>query len=226
MNFRESFIGSIPILTGVTFDELNDTAGAIATMFVQNLPSANATMFIERVSNAIGGAAGQRLGNGSEQMMCIRQLLLRNINQSDVAMVIRGLMTVQRGIRSLNRIADFLYRYRMNTQFTFPRDCVRRFVELNFCARCTRRIPPLCSNTCGALFRGCLSPYYTVLSRQFDVLWNVSRQVLRVTNNTLENLFMNQRSLVNTAQIVSISLSKKFWVLQQFEAFFTRKLVL
>ena len=206
MNFRESFIGSIPTVRGVTFDELNATVGAIAIQFVQNLPSANATMFIERVSNAIGEAAGQLLGNGSQQVMCVRQLILNNLNRSDVAVLIRGLMMVQRGIRTLDRIADFLYRYRMNTEFTFPRDCVRRFIELNFCARCTRRIPPLCSNTCGALFRGCLSPYYTVLSRQFDILWNVSRQVLRITNNTLQDLFMNERSLVDTVQIVSTSL--------------------
>ena len=188
----------------VTFQQLNAATGGILTNFVQNLQAANVTQFINSVSNALGGAAGQLLSGGSQDVqMCVRQLIVSNINQTDTAILIRGLVTVQRALNSLDRIADFLYRYRMNTEFTFPDNCVQRFVELNFCARCTRRIPPLCSNTCGALFHGCLSPYYTVLSRQFDLLWNVSRQVLRITNNTLQTLFMNERNLIDGTQLVS-----------------------
>ena len=145
------------------------------------------------------------LGGGDQDVqMCVRRFITNNVNQSDIAIIVRGLMRVQRALNSLDRIADFLYRYRMNTEFRFPQGCVRRFVELNFCARCTRRIPPLCSNTCGALYRGCLSPYYTVLSRQFDILFNVSRQVLRITNNTLQDLFANERNLIEfNIQVVS-----------------------
>ena len=205
MYFRNSFIGSLPMFNGaVSFDQLNAVAGTAIMEFVENLQTANVSQFISNVNNAIGGAAGQLLSGGDQAVqMCVRQFIVNSINQSDIAILIRGLMTVQRALNSLDRIADFLYRYRMNTVFRFPQDCVQRFVELNFCARCTRRIPPLCSNTCGALFRGCLSPYYTVLSRQFDILFNVSRQVLRITNNTLQTLFTNERNLINIVQVVS-----------------------
>ena len=205
MYFRSSFIGSLPTFNGaVSFQQLNAVAGTIIMGFVENLQTANVSQFISSVNNAIGGAAGLLLGGGNQNVqMCVRQFIVNSVNQSDIAVLIRGLMTVQRALISLDRISDFLYRYRMNTVFRFPQDCVRRFVELNFCARCTRRIPPLCSNTCGALFRGCLSPYYTVLSRQFDILFNVSRQVLRITNNTLQILFTNERNLINIVQVVS-----------------------
>lgn len=205
MHFRDSFIGSLPMIRGaVGFEQLNATAGTTIMGFVENLQTANVSQFISNVNNAIAGAAGQLLSGGNQDIrMCVRQLIVNSVNQSDIAILIHGLMTVQRALNSLDRIADFLYRYRMNTVFRFPQNCVQRFVELNFCARCTRRIPPLCSNTCGALFRGCLSPYYTVLSRQFDILFNVSRQVLRVTNNTLQTLFMNERNLINIVQVVS-----------------------
>ena len=158
-------------------------------------------------------AAGQHFGmegGGSETVMCVRDAILDNVNQTDLIALARGLMVVQRAVDTLDRFTDFLYRYRMNTEFTFPRDCVRRFVELNFCARCTRRSPPLCSNTCGALFRGCLSPYYTVLNRQFDLIWNVSRQVLRITNNTLQALFANERNIINIGAAVSLLIVTRF----------------
>ena len=205
MHFLGSFLGSLPTFSGtVTFDQLNAAAGPIVMQFVNNLETANVSQFIGSVNDAIGGAAGQLLGSGDQGiLMCVRQLIASSVNGSDIGILIRGLVTVQRALNSLDRISDFLYRYRMNTEFRFPRDCVRRFVELNFCARCTRRIPPLCSNTCGALFRGCLSPYYTVLSRQFDILFNVSRQVLRITNNTLQELFTNERNLIDITQVVS-----------------------
>ena len=205
MYFLNSFIGSLPSFGGVvSFDQLNIAAGTTVMQFVQNLQTANVSQFVINVNNVIAGAAGGLLSGGNQNVgMCVRQLITRNVNQSDIAIIARGLMTVQRALNSLDRIADFLYRYRMNTEFRFPQGCVRRFVELNFCARCTRRIPPLCSNTCGALYRGCLSPYYTVLSRQFDILFNVSRQVLRITNNTLQDLFANERNLIDFIQVVS-----------------------
>ena len=206
--FSESWIGSLPMLGGaINFDQLNATVGTFIEGFVENLSTTNVSQLITQISTAIGNAAGQVVAGGNQTIQaCVLRLILDNVNQTDIAILVRGLTTVQRAINSLNRIAAFLYRYRMNTEFMFPRDCVRRFVELNFCARCTRRVPPLCSNTCGALFRGCLSPYYTVLSGQFDFLWNVSRQVLRITNNTLQTLFMNERNLINLTQVVSIIL--------------------
>lgn len=205
MYFSDSFVGSLPSLPGggSSFDQLNAAIGPTIMQFVQSLQTADVSQFITNVNNAIGNAAGTLLGGGNQDtQMCVRRFIASNINQTDIAVVIRGLMNVQRALNSLDRIADFLYRYRMNTEFRFPQNCVRRFIELNFCARCTRRIPPLCSNTCGALYRGCLSPYYTVLSRQFDLLFNVSRQVLRITNNTLQDLFMNERRLIDITRAV------------------------
>ena len=206
MHFRDSFVGSLPNLNGqVDFNTLSGIVGPDIQRFIQNIETANISQIIMEVTSHVGMAVGTRFGGSNNTArLCIRNALLNNLNRSDIAAITRGLTTVKRGLVLLNRIADFLYQYRMNTNFRFPRNCVRRFVELNFCGRCTRRIPPLCSNTCGALFRGCLSPYYTVLSQQFDVLWNVSRQVLRITNSTLQTLFANERHLINLLGVVSI----------------------
>ena len=205
MFFREAFIGSLPMAPGITFDVLNGQLAPILNNFVMDLRTANASQLIEVISNTIATSAGQLVSGGNATVAaCVGDFIRDNINRTDVEDLVKGLTTVQRAVNTLDRIASFLYRYRMTTQFRFPRNCVRRFIELNFCARCTKRTPPLCSNTCGALFRGCLSPYDTVLSRQLDVLWNVSRQVLRITNSTLDSLFMNERSLLNIIQVVSV----------------------
>ena len=183
-------------------------AGPAIDNFLSNINTANATQVIMMISSAFGtSTAGELSGGDQTKVACIRDIVMNSINQTDVALLVRGLNTVQRAVTTLDKIASFLYRYRMTTEFMFPSNCIRRFVELNFCQRCTRRVPPLCSNTCGALFRGCLSPYYTVLSNQFDLLWNVSRQVLRVSNNTLQNLFTNERDLIDVPSAVSIRIN-------------------
>ena len=203
MGFRDSFVGSLPSFYGRI--DLSGIVGPYIQGFIRNIQTVNVSQTIMTIASRIGMEAGMRLGgNNDNKSMCVRNTIVNSLNQSDIAVLIRGLTTVKRSLVTLDRFADFLYRYRMNTVFRFPRNCVRRFVELNFCGRCTRRIPPLCSNMCGALFRGCLSPYYTVLSRQFDIVWNVSRQVLRITNNTLQTLFANERNLINLNSVVSM----------------------
>ena len=136
--FSESWVSSLPMLgSTINFEQLNATVGTIIQGFVQNLSTINVSQLITQISTAIGTAAGQLVAGGNRTIeTCVLRLMLDNVNQTDIAILVRGLTTVQRAVNSLNRIAAFLYRYRMNTEFTFPRDCVRRFVELNFCARC------------------------------------------------------------------------------------------
>ena len=164
----------------------------------------NATQFAIDVIDNLATAAGAA-GPTRTVSMCIVSTIKSNINQSDVALIVRAIDRIRRSITVLVRATNFLYSYVANTEFTFPNNCVRRFVELNFCARCRGQTPPLCSNTCGALVRGCLSAYYTALSRQYDILWNVSRQILSITNDTLHTLFTEERQLIDHAAVVSFT---------------------
>ena len=170
-----------------------------------NTRDLNLNQVINDIVTALGNAAAQHL-NVSRDMTaetCVLNAVRNNLNQSDVELIIRALEELRRAYTVLRRSANFLIQYIEGLQIRFPRNCVRRFVELNFCARCTQKTPPLCSNMCGALVRGCLSAYYSALSRQFDILWNVSRQVVTVTNNTLQTLFLEERQLLNQDSAVS-----------------------
>ena len=166
--------------------------------------SLNLTEVFNGIVTALGEAAGQRLSRGNNNaQVCILNVVRNNLNQTDIQLVIRAIEDVRRAFTVLRRSANFFQQYVDGLQFRFPRNCVRRFVELNFCARCTQRTPPLCSNTCGALIRGCLSAYYSALSRQFDILWDVSRQIVTITNNTLRTLFFDERRVIDETAAVS-----------------------
>ena len=167
----------------------------------------NATQFtIDVLDNLANAAANGLAPTNRETSMCIVNAVKSNVNLTDVALIVRAIDRIRRAFTVIVRASSFLYSYATNTEFRFPSNCVRRFVELNFCARCRGQTPPLCSNTCGALVRGCLSSYYSALSQQFDILWNVSRQVLTITNETLHTLFNEERQLVDHAAVVSLYL--------------------
>ena len=169
-----------------------------------NTRDLNINQVVNEIITALGNAAGQRLSQNTTVQACIVNAIRNNLNQTDIELVVRAIEELRRAFTVLDRSSKFFYRYIEDLQFRFPRNCVRRFVELNFCARCTQKIPPLCSNTCGALVRGCLSAYYSALSRQFDVLWNVSQQVVMVTNSTLRTLFLEERQLIDQNTAVSV----------------------
>ena len=160
---------------------------------------------VNGIVTSFGEALLQRLNrNSTSARTCVLNALQNSLNQTDIQLVIRTIEDIRRAFTVLQRSANFFQQYVEGLQFRFPRNCVRRFVELNFCARCTQKIPPLCSNTCGALVRGCLSAYYSALSRQFDILWDVSRQVVMITNSTLQALFFDEeRQVIDQAAAVS-----------------------
>ena len=86
---------------------------------------------------------------------------------------------------------------------TILQECVTRFIDLAFCSRCVRATPPLCFNTCNALLRACYSPYYTVLNRQYNQLWNVVQRTVQVANSTVQGLLTGESVILNIDSIVS-----------------------
>ena len=213
-NFVQAFIQILSNLlrfgsVSIDFSILQSIVGATIERIPENIVidsstrNFNVTQFAVDVVTALGNAAGQALTTNLTTRGYVLNAIRNNINQTDVTLITDAIQRMRRSFTVLNSTANCLYRYAVTTQYRFPASCLRRFVELNFCARCTRQIPPLCSNTCGALLRGCLSSYYSALSRQFDILWNVSRQVLRISNETLQTVFSEERQLIDGTAAVS-----------------------
>ena len=151
----------------------------------------NVSGFLTSVTQRLEQLAAGALGGGNmTRQACIINFIRQRVNQTVVDSVLNTLGQIRRGVSSASRIRDFLQNFNQTlANFRPLRQCWERLVQLSFCSRCTRNIPPLCSNTCGALVRACYSPFLAGLRGEFNNLWNVTRQVVRATNNTLMQLF-------------------------------------
>ena len=107
MGFRDSFVGSLPNLNGQI--DSSEIAGPDIEGFIQNISTANASLTIMTIASRIGMEAGMRLGgNNNTIRMCVRNAISSSLNQSDIAVLIRGLTTVKQGLVTLGRFASFL----------------------------------------------------------------------------------------------------------------------
>lgn len=164
----------------------------------------NASRFVQMIVEAITHGAGNAVSNGMNETLrlCTIQHLNNSLSNTTYYRMAQQLETIQRCTISLRNIEWFLKYDIQSTNLTFPSNCIDRLVSINFCGRCENEIPPLCSNTCGALIRGCYSPYHDALRIQFNILWNVSIQVLEVLNTNLHGLFANGQTLFNETMVV------------------------
>ena len=184
-----------------------------------NSQNFNASRLVQDIVETITQGAGNVISGGRNETLktCAVQHLNNSISITSYYSMARLLETTQRCMIFLRNVEQFLKQYVRNKNFKFPSNCIERLLTINFCDRCKGNIPPLCSNTCGALIRGCFSPYYSALRNQFDnVLWNVSIQLLEVLNTSLNGLFTEGQRLFNETMVVSILFAQKLHVLHMF----------
>ena len=118
---------------------------------------------------------------------CIRRVLTPRFNKTRLSLIIQQYSTIRLCVSTLDRVCQFLRNFAQRN-FTIPSKCADSFIGL-YCVRCRESsVQLLCRNVCGALVKACYSPFYTGLNEQFEVLWNVSRQVLTITNSTVNAL--------------------------------------
>ena len=202
-DFSDALRTHLPLTTLFTDDQLHSAVSGLIQNFVDNIIitqelAYNTSAFVQNTTNRLVDLAAESFAPESmTQQMCITSFIRQRINQMALSLVDRDLEQIRRGVTTAVRILMFLHNYNLTLgNFQPLQRCQQRLVELSFCSRCTRHIPPLCSNTCGALIRACYSPFIDGLRGEFDNLWSVTRQVFRVTNNTLMQLFSEENLLV------------------------------
>ena len=165
----------------------------------------NTKAVVDNITSTISIVTGNLLGGmNSSRVSCVRDRIQGSVDQSGVDFLNGTLVRLQEMLSFLRKTSQFFSNYGTSANIMLPDGCIQEFVEYNFCGRCTRSIPPLCSNTCGALLVGCYSAYYTVLSGEVSVLVNVSIQVIRQINKELGSLFSGSGHLLfDTNALVS-----------------------
>lgn len=146
---------------------------------------------------------------------CIQRVINSSINMTNMQDVSEDIEQLRRSLSSGLRLLNFLENFAEDLGGFQPlQQCVTTLVRLNYCSRCVRRTPPLCRNVCGALTRGCYSPFVTGLRAQFENLWNVTRQIVALTRFALRRLGRRRGILdVDRPTLVSQTIANQIVVL-------------
>ena len=102
-------------------------------------------------------------------------------------------------VRNASTLFYFIDQYLVNVTDQIitmvpPTDqCTNILLKLT-CAKCYKPIK-LCNNICGAAAKGCLAPYVAALNPQFNILWDVTSQLVQFLNKTLTDMFAQQDAI-------------------------------
>ena len=146
--------------------------------------------------------------NNATTAGCIRQQASSLINQDAVAAVATDLALLRNASSTFNFMVKFVQNLTSNILITSPPsdECVKNLLKLT-CSKCQKTIPKLCSNVCSAVAKGCFAPYYAALNPQFNIMWNVTAQLVDFINATLTDLFNQQTRVLNFPQFVRTAVS-------------------
>lgn len=139
------------------------------------------------------------------QVDCVINLIRDNTRADVQANITATLRRFQRILQSLVKIARFLENFEDSLEKFEPlKECVDELIRRSICGRCTRNIPPLCTNVCGALVRVCLSPVFTGLRDEFNALWRYIRNLYNLVQMDLRNLFTQfEKNFIDLSGVVS-----------------------
>ena len=198
MSAREIFVNKSAMMLRNNF-RINSTNQFNLTMYFRQLTMDLNTLFIQGISMLV------QTQLNANQTTCVRMQINDAINQTAINRLINRIGQLRRVSTTLFRIIQW-YRYTFLQRlagFRPLQQCVARFITLR-CAACNTNIPMLCRPRCNALVRGCLSSFNQGLRDQYEILWNVTRQVVRRGSAILEEIGSEERDFL-TVDISSMS---------------------
>ena len=155
---------------------------------------------------------------------CIAQQVQGSLNQAAIAAVGQDLALLRNITTSLFTINAQVKNITRTLLSKVPpaNQCIMALLKQT-CSKCQKTIPKLCRNVCGAVVKGCFAPYVAALNPQFNILWNVTAQLVQFLNATLTDLFTQQALILNRTLLVMVLLHQWITVLSiyTFYVFFT-----
>lgn len=140
-----------------------------------------------------------------DQKTCLVSQLDQNLKLAVVRELGRNLEEVRRAYTLVIRIFNFLRNFNRTLSgfdvSDFPRECISTAIDISFCGRCTRVLPLLCSNTCGALVRGCYAAFFSGLRNEFNNLWNVTRQAINIMDRGVLNIEEDENNIYDSTVV-------------------------
>ena len=136
------------------------------------------------------------IANSTSNPTCVGVQVAPILNSADVDAIVKDVCL----LRNASSMFYLIDQYIANISDTIlalvpPSDqCANALLKLT-CSKCQQSISKLCRNVCGAAAKGCLAPYYTVLNPQFNILWDVTSQLVQFLNKTLTDMFAKQDAI-------------------------------
>lgn len=132
----------------------------------------------------------------SVQRICVKGKIDTMFNTTFIAQTVANVEKLRRIISVMKEIKKwykdvFLLRV---SNGSFVDKCVDTFLQLR-CAACIRNIQPLCRSICTYLTQGCYVPYRQGLRSQFDILWNVTRQVIDQAEQAVTDAISSENNI-------------------------------
>lgn len=124
------------------------------------------------------------------RLACVHEQLNALVNRTTKTRIDRSVQQLRLAVEALRRIhmwfdTTFIPSLRMS--FTPLDACVNALIQLQ-CQECVENIPSLCRGVCNSVIYGCYAVIKNGWSGQFNVLWNVTDQLVKISREAVRNV--------------------------------------
>lgn len=205
-DFTTDFVMNLP---GVSLfgdpDALNEVVEELEDNFIiQSDDSFSTDAFLDDLLMQFEAQVGAATDNS--QLECIIRVTSDHINRAIFDIISTNLQILREAVTTSTRILTFLQNFNVTLGGFEPLpECVDTIVRFSFCGRCTDSIPPLCTNVCGAILRGCFAGFYTGVGDVFrERLWFIASQIVSLADTTLASVYDLESDIIDDfVQLVS-----------------------
>ena len=159
--------------------------------------------FVHNITSTLVDIFTQALPYPGDQIQCLDNLLHEYINSEHIKNIGQSFKQLQYVMQSLKKITNFLIQFRKpnSLQFLPSNQCIEAVLK-QYCSSCVRNIPKLCESVCVPVISACQSPVYEGLKPQLEAVWNVSRQLLELTQSLMNQTLRVDGPLILPANIL------------------------
>ena len=198
-DFTTDFVMNLP---GVSLfgdpDALNEVVEELEDNFIiQSDDSFSTDAFLDDLLMQFEAQVGAATDNS--QLECIIRVTSDHINRAIFDIISTNLQILREAVTTSTRILTFLQNFNVTLGGFEPLpECVDTIVRFSFCGRCTDSIPPLCTNVCGAIIRGCFAGFYTGVGDVFrERLWFIASQIVSLADTTLASVYDLESDIID-----------------------------
>ena len=157
-------------------------------------------LILGQVNLIIHGIVEPRVVNFTgTQRDCVRKELLTQVNQTAKNIIDESLKELRRAATTLSRTKFWFtnqFLPNLTSYFVGRNRCADTFLNLTICPACHADIAELCKPVCSAVIYGCYAVVQNGLRGQFNVLWNITNQLINISRNAARTITISSSNIL------------------------------